>query len=420
MRNRSLSVGCRAVLPIIAAILIVNGIAASQETILANLESSGGEVLPKGSLISDAAGNLYGTSFYGGQYDQGTVYELSPAAQGYKGTVLHSFNPDGIDGFGPMSGVIMDKAGNLYGSTEFGGSGNCSVGFGCGTVFKLTHTSKGWHEAILHDFQGSDGWQSYGSLTMDSDGNLYGTTANGGAYKQGTVYKLSLSGGTWNLTTLYNFKGGNDGGVSWAGVVFDSAGNLYGVASEGGGTNATCSYGCGTVFELSPTSSGEWTETLLHNFTIDPNDGEFPSNTLVFDSAGNLYGTTSQGGGTAQAGIVFELSPGTNGKWIEMILHNFNDRPTDGVNPSSVLVSDASGNLYGETLVGGLYGQGTVFVLKPGTYRLWQETLLYNFQVHNDGNNPNGLTMGPDGQLFGTTGFGGRFGDGTVFQISHK
>jgi uncharacterized repeat protein (TIGR03803 family) len=103
-----------------------------------------------------------------------------------------------------------------------------------------------------------------------------------------------------------------------------------------------------------------------------------------------------------------------------MILHNFNDRSTDGVNPSSVLVSDASGNLYGETLVGGLYGQGTVFQLKPGTDGLWEEALLHNFQVHNDGNNPNGLMLGPDGQLFGTTGFGGRFGDGTVFEISHR
>jgi uncharacterized repeat protein (TIGR03803 family) len=291
---------------------MVNGIAASQETILANLYSSGGEVLPKGNLIADAAGNLYGTSFYGGQYDQGTVYELWPTAHGYKGTVLHSFNPDGIDGFGPMSGVIMDEAGNLYGSTEFGGSGNCSNGFGCGTVFKLTHTSKGWHETILHNFQGSDGWQSYGSLTMDSDGNFYGTTANGGASKQGTVYKLSPSGGTWNLTTLYTFKGGNDGGVSWAGVVFDSAGNLYGVASEGGGTNATCSYGCGTVFELSKTGKLKLLFSFVNTVLLGP------EGSVIRDAKGNIYGTAAFGGAVGNqncqgtlpgCGGVFKLTP---------------------------------------------------------------------------------------------------------------
>jgi uncharacterized repeat protein (TIGR03803 family) len=417
MRNHLLSVGCIAVLPTIAVILILNGIAASQERIIANLYSSGGEVLPKGNLIADSNGNLYGTSFYGGQYDQGTVSMLSPTANGYKVTVLHSFNPDGIDGFGPMSGVIMDKAGNLYGSTEFGGSGDCTSGFGCGTVFELTKTAQGWQETILHDFQGFDGWQSYGGLIMDSDGNLYGTTANGGAYKEGTAYKLSPSGNEWNLTTLYNFEGGNDGSVPWSAVVFDSTGNLYGVASQGGGTSAACPYGCGTAFELSPTSSGEWTETVLHNFTTNPNDGEFPSNPLVFDAAGNLYGTTSQGGGgTAQAGIAFELSPDA-GEWTEAILHNFNDRLTDGVSPSSVLVFDASGNLYGETLVGGSYGQGTVFRLKQGTHGLWGETVLHNFKLNNDGNNPNGLMIGRDG-LFGTTGFGGRYGDGTVFEIT--
>jgi uncharacterized repeat protein (TIGR03803 family) len=417
MRDCSLSVGCRAILFVCTAILLATGIAVSQEKILANLYSSGGEALPKGSLTADKAGNLYGTSFYGGQHDQGMVYELSPTATGYNATVLHSFSPNGVDGFGPMSGVILDNAGNLYGTTEFGGNGGCTSGFGCGTVFKLTHTTKGWKETIVHDFQGYDGWQSFGGLTMDSAGNLYGTTANGGSYNWGTVYKLSLSGGTWNLTTLYNFGGGSDGAVSWASVIFDRAGNLYGVASEGGGTNDDCSYGCGTVFELSPTSSAEWTETVLHNFTNDPNDGEYPSNTLIWDSAGNLYGTTSGGGGQAQAGIVFELSPDGSGGWAETILHNFNDRATDGVGPSSNLVFDAAGNLYGETLVGGTEGVGTVFQLRPGADG-WSETLLHSFSSKRDGNNPNGLMMGPGGKLFGTTGFGGHYGDGTIFQMT--
>ncbi|HTW31215.1 MAG TPA: choice-of-anchor tandem repeat GloVer-containing protein [Candidatus Sulfotelmatobacter sp.] len=416
MQSHSLSVGCRSVLSIFAAILIGCGIASSQEKVLANFYDNGGEVLPHGAVTIDAAGNLYGTTFYGGLYDQGIVFKLSPTAHGYKATTLHNFIANAIDGFGAMSGVIMDSAGNLYGATEFGGNGECTAGFGCGTVFKLSPASDGsWTETILHNFQGYDGWQSYGALTWDSKGNLYGTTANGGLYDAGTVYELSPKGASWTLKTLYNFAGGSDSSVPWNAVIFDAKGNLYGTASQGGGSSSACPYGCGTVFELSPSESG-WTETILHNFTTDASDGNYPSQALVFDSAGNLYGTTSQGGGTLGSGIVFQLTPGSDG-WTENVLHNFNDSSTDGIGPSSTLLFDASGNLYGTTLVGGTHGEGIVFQLAPDS-GAWTENILHNFKRDNDGNWPTGLAMAPDGNLFGSTGFGGHYGDGTVFEVT--
>lgn len=379
-------------------------------------DNTGSGVLPRAGLIADAAGNLYGTAFYGGLNDEGMVYELSPNGHAYTATLLHSFSVDGIDGFNPASALVMDSAGNLYGTTEFGGSGNCSAGFGCGTVFELSPAEDGsWTETILHNFQGTDGWQSFSGLTMDSKGNLFGTTANGATYGQGTVYELSpAAGGSWNFQTLYEFTGGNDGGVPWANVILDSAGNLYGAASEGGGSSSQCRYGCGTIFELSHTAAG-WTETVLHNFTTASSDGSYPSNTLLFDAHGNLYGVTLSGGGNAQAGIAFELSPGSNGQWTEHILHNFNQTSGDGATPSSIL-RDASGKLYGTTLTGGSHGQGVVFKLVPASDGSWSETLVYNFQQTNDGIWPNGLMMARDGKLYGTTAAGGRDGAGTVFK----
>ena len=181
--------------------------AASQEQILYNFFNVGGTVNPLGGVISDASGNLYGTAFYSGAYGNGMIYQLTPTGSGWKQTVLYSFNPNGIDGFGPTAGLIFDASGNLYGTTEFGGTGDCTNGFGCGTVFELSPSASGaWTETILHDFQGTDGWEVHAGLVMDSAGNLFGTTANGGAYQQGTVFELSPgTNGTWTrrpCTTL--------------------------------------------------------------------------------------------------------------------------------------------------------------------------------------------------------------------------
>ncbi|PYX48380.1 MAG: hypothetical protein DMG79_11885 [Acidobacteria bacterium] len=422
----TLSPNFKAVLAVLTLALFAApaALAQEQEKVLYSFYDSGGLVLPVAGVISDASGNLYGTTFYGGANGVGMVFELSPGTSGWKETVLHSFNVDGTDGFWITGGLVFDAAGNLYGTTEFGGSGLCISGIGgCGMVYKLTPNSNGsWTETILHNFDGNDGFEAHSGLTIDAAGNLYGTTANGGAYSQGTVYEVSPSaGGTWTEKTLHDFTGGADGGVPYGSVLLDAAGNLYGMTSAGGGNTPACRYGCGTVFELSPTLSGNWKWKGLHDFSKRDGDGKYPYNGLIFDASGNLYGVTSGGGGGPHnKGIVFELSPTAGGKWTEKILHNFNIHNADGNGPSGTPVFDASGNLYGVTLGGGSNGKGSTFKLTPTTVGPWTETVLHSFSDQgSDGYHPNaGLIFDASGNLYGTTGDGGQFNEGTVFEIT--
>jgi uncharacterized repeat protein (TIGR03803 family) len=419
MRTQPFSVRFRSVFTLTAVLLLAGAFAAGQETSIFSFYSQYGDALPIGGLVADAAGNLYGTTFYGGVYGNGMVYELSPGASGWQMSVLYSFDPNGIDGFGPTSTIVFDKNGNIYGTTEFGGTGSCTNGFGCGTVYELTPSGDAtWKENILHDFAGSDGWQIHPGLAMDAAGNLYGMATNGGTYKNGTVFEISPKASGWTFNVLHQFTGGNDGGVPFEGLTVDSAGNLYGVASAGGGKSTACRYGCGVVFELSP-SGGTWTETVLHNFTPNANDGRTPSCTLTFDAAGNLYGTTTSGGGPSNAGIVFELSP-ANGSWSEKVLHNFNEQAGDGNSPSNGVVFDAAGNLYGTTIGGGNHGRGAAYELSPTASGPWSETLLNNFSGQGAGGYfPNSaLIWGPNGELYGVAASGGRDGQGTVYQLN--
>src|SRR5271165_1152285 len=289
-------------------------------------------------------------------------------------TVLHSFN--NTDGANPYAGLIFDAAGNLYGTTYLGGTGSCLYGgSGCGTVFELSpNGSGGWTEQVLHYFShnGTDGIEPFGGLIIDAAGNLYGTTQEGGTHSGGTVFELSPgAGGTWTEQVLHNFSG-TDGNYPGAGLIFDAAGNLYGTTYTGG------TYSIGTVFELSPQAGGGWTETVLHNFDATGTDGAFPEAGLIFDAAGNLYGTTFEGG-TYGSGTVFELTPGMGGTWTEQVLWSFNDNGTDGTNPLAGLTIDAAGNLYGTTEQGGSYGWGTVFELTPGAGGVWTEQVLHAF-----------------------------------------
>ncbi|HEY6763991.1 MAG TPA: choice-of-anchor tandem repeat GloVer-containing protein [Candidatus Sulfotelmatobacter sp.] len=409
----------------ITTILCAAQAAVGQEQVLYSFFDPGGTVSPVGGVISDVSGNLYGTTLYGGANGVGMVFELSPTASGWQETILHSFNTDRIDGFIATAGLIFDAAGNLYGTTQFGGTGSCTNGFGCGTVFELSPSASGeWTETILHDFTGADGWEVHAGLTMDAAGKLYGTTVVGGAYNQGTVYQLSpAAGGHWTTNVLHHFTGGTDGGVPYGGVILDANGNVYGMTSAGGGTTSACQYGCGVVFELTPThaADGHWTGHVLHNFGKLSGDGHYPSAGLVFDAAGNLYGTTSAGGGSGHinGGIVFELTPIGSGKWAEKIVHNFNELANDGVGPSGNLIFDASGNLYGATIGGGSAGHGTAFELTPATGGIWTETILHSFSDQGtDGYDPvSGLALYASGNLFGTTDQGGDFNQGTVFEI---
>jgi len=310
--------------------------ATGKETVLHSFAGGDGQG-PAAGLIRDAAGNLYGTTQYGGASGGGTVFKLDATG---KETVLYSFTA-GADGALPFSRLVRDAAGNLYGTTYFGDFCNC------GTVFKLDATGK---ETVLHSFAGRDGQNPYAGLVRGAAGNLYGTTAVGGASGQGTVVGLNAAG---KFKVLHSFAGA-DGANPYAGLVRDAAGNLYGATQVGGSSN-NCSRGCGTVFKLDTTGA----ETVLYSFTGPP-DGQYPFASLVRDAAGNLYGATFEGGASGK-GTVFKLD--ATGK--ETVLHSF--AGADGAYPVIVggLARDAAGNLYGTTQYGGASDSGTVFKLAP-------------------------------------------------------
>jgi uncharacterized repeat protein (TIGR03803 family) len=257
---------------------------------------------PLNGLTIDGSGNLYGTTNSGGASDIGAVFKIDNGVE----TVLHSFK-GGADGQNPQGILIVDKAGNLYGTTTAGGA------HGAGTVFKVTGTG---HEAVLYSFTGApDGASPEAGLVRDAAGNLYGATTAGGAYGNGTVFELSppkQKGVAWTEQVLYSFGAGADGTVPVAGVTFDAAGNLYGTASAGG------AYGFGTIFQLTPSGSG-WTETILHDFQ-NAEDGGVPYAGLIRDKAGNFYGGATDGG-LGGGGTIFELTP-ANGGWTFTVLYS--------------------------------------------------------------------------------------------------
>jgi uncharacterized repeat protein (TIGR03803 family) len=257
---------------------------------------------PDAGLVFDSSGDLYGTASAGGVYGAGVVFKLARRSGGsWTEDVLYDFT-GGDTGEYPYAGVIFDASGNLYGTTVGGGMDNVGI------VFKLSPSKRGvWTISVLHSFTGGrDGGYPYGSLVMDPAGNVYGTTYYGGIHEDGTVFKLTQSAGKWRETVLHSFSDGRDGALPYGSVVFDSSGNLYGMTSIGGDFSRCAGAGCGVVFKLAPTSEGGWKETGLHDFFNDP--GAFPMAALIFDTTGNLYGTT-QGDGTATFGSVFEITP---------------------------------------------------------------------------------------------------------------
>jgi uncharacterized repeat protein (TIGR03803 family) len=421
------------------------------------------------NLIADSNGNFYGTTVNGGNISGsscpgqdpptgcGVVFELSPPKGGTGSsteTVLYTFS-GGSDGAYPQAGLVMDPKGNLYGTTSNGGdmSGSvCSGLGGCGVVFELSPPSGGsgsWTYSTLHTFTASakgtvDGGLPYAGLIFDSaEVNLYGTTVGGGALGYGTVFELSPSGSSWTETVLYSFAGNNNGGTDGdspvASLVFDPQGNLYGTTSQGG------TPGKGVIFELTPpTGDGApWTETVL--FTFTGKSGAYPYAGLTIDSKENLYGTTAIGGArtghcnpTNGCGVVFELSPPSGtGSWIEKVIYTF-ESGSDGGYPYAGLILDSKGNLYGTTVQGGnttgancsyTVGCGVVFELSPPTGKgSWPETALYAFNGGSDGGFPYAAPMlDPAGNLYGTTSYGGNTtgsncvdvsGCGVVFELA--
>jgi uncharacterized repeat protein (TIGR03803 family) len=406
MSVRISPVGLRAILAILTVSLLMTCASATAlERVIYSFDLDGKDgYQPAASVISDAAGNLYGTTYYGGSYGgstgYGTVFELTPkAGGGWTEKVLHSFNDNGKDGYAPLGSLIFDGVGNLYGTTEFGGV------YASGTVYELTPKADGkWMEKVLHSFNGKDGYAPFAGLTFDGSGNLYGTTYSGGAYGWGTVFELTpKAGGGWMEKVLRSFNiNGNGGSFPQAGLVLDAAGNLFGAASD-------------IVFELTAKAGGGWTEKVLHTFKSKY--GTFPDAKPIFDSTGNLYGTT-YGGGAYGDGTVFELMPQAGGGWTEKTLHSFNGK--DGNDCFAGLIFGVGGNPFGATKQGGAYDRGTVFELTPKAGGGWTEKILHTFSDNGkDGVYPDGgVISDAEGNLYGTTSYGGAHNGGTVFEIA--
>jgi uncharacterized repeat protein (TIGR03803 family) len=380
---------------------------------------------PEGALVLDNAGNIYGTTVGGGSGNCselgmgcGTAFMLNRAG---KEVGLYSFK--GGNGYGPMAGLLRDAAGNFYGTTINGGEitdtcGGVEAG-GCGVAFRLTKTGK----EVLYKFKGTpDGYFPESSLVKDAAGNFYGTTYLGGTNGLGAVFKIDAAG---KESILYSFAGppagGGDGVSPNEGVIRDPAGNLYGVASAG-------AYDAGVVYRLDAFGN----ETLLYNFT-GGSDGGGPDSVLLLDPEGNLYGTTEGGGnsncGIDGCGVVFELSPQPGGAWTETVLYSFCTLPNcaDGERPlTGPLIMDADGNIYGTTYFGGTSKRcngdtcGVVFKLDTAGH----ETVLHSFTGGADGALPYaGVTMDSSGALYGTTQGGGAtcytsYTCGVVFKIT--
>ncbi len=393
-------------------LLLTSAWATSKEKVLYRFAGGSDGNSPAAGLVMDAAGNLYGTTYYGGDtkcsesgHGCGIVFELSHGHNGkWSETVLYKFQ-GGSDGAFP-SALVMDGSGNLYGMTEAGGNLACYSGYGCGTVFKVSPAGGGWTETVLYTFMGNgDGSLPAAGVAFDRAGNLYGTTQVGGGSDQGTVFELSPSSdGTWTENTLYNF---NNEGTAYAGVTIDRAGNLYGTTSRYGDSSQVykliksggvwteskigsrfsflagvvldkkgnlygsdyCSepagVGCGygAVFTLTKSGSS-YHETYIPLAGL--NGGASPEASVVLDPAGNFYGTTSIGGDGCPAygcGVVFKFTHSQKG-WKETVLHNFHSGPVDGAEPAANVIRDKAGHLYGTTSYGGI-GFGVVFEVSP-------------------------------------------------------
>lgn len=363
---------------------------------------------PTSPIAFDAEGNIFGTTDSGGPDANGTVYKLKRSSGGWNESVLYSFRT-GSDGQYPWGGVTIDQAGNVYGTTLAGGSG------GSGTVFELSPVGNGWKETIIYNFQGnSDGSGPYAGLVFDKNGNLYGTTYGGGGapscpdtFGCGIVFELTPTQGAWAKKTVYAFQGYADGAYLEGGVILDRQGNLYGTTQVAG------TYGSGTVFELTPHSDGAWTETTLYSFAAT-GDGAFPLAGVTFDPSGNLYGTTSMGG-TNNAGIVFQLQHSQQG-WTETMLHSF-DPATEGSQPYSGITLDGAGNLYCTTPTGGAHNLGTIFALLRSNGS-WKPRVVHTFTGGKDGGTPyDSLLFDGKSSLYGTTWMGGPGLEGIVFQL---
>jgi uncharacterized repeat protein (TIGR03803 family) len=400
---------------VVAAILLLFGSVPSwggaKYRVLHNFGSGKDGCVPRGPLILDDRGNLYGATGGGGMggcdSGYGTVYRLVPRSNGtWNESILHSFKW-GNDGAIPWGPLAFDRSGNLYG-TLYGEPG---TGMG---VFQLSHTAAGWNNTVLY----SDG--AGPGLLMDGLGNLYGEMGPG-QYQGGAIGELSPGADGWTYTPLHSFDG-YDGLIPMAPPMWDGKGNMFGTTAEGGIYKSPCQtyLGCGVIFEMRPNGDGTWIYHVVHRFASFKDDGQNPYSGLVMDKAGNFYGATIAGGAYG-FGTVFKFA-NTGGKWKETILHNFSGDCTYGCGVEGTLARDKAGNLYG-TAGGGTgscnpYTCGVVFKLSPQKNGKWKYRVLYNFTAAGGGFQPfYGVIVDDKSHLFGVTSQFGKYGFGTAFEI---
>ena len=383
------NVRCAFILAILSAMLLISACAAEAQTesVLYNFTGGADGASPQ-SKLTFYNGNLYGTTNSGGA-GSGTVFELSPnGSGGWSETVLYNFCSLAgcTDGANPTDSYVMfDASGNLYG-TAFAGGAN-----GDGVVFELSPNGSSWTETVLYSFANSpDGANPVNGLIKDASGNLYGTTYNGGSAGNGTVFELTPSGSSWTEKVIYEMNS------NYAGLVMDGAGNIYGTNWQ-------------VAFKLSPNGSGGWKPSIISSFTAGTN----PNGTLVLDSAGNLYGTTYA---TAGYGNVYKLSRGSNGKWTRTTVYAFGKSTPS--HPLGGVVLDSAGNIYGTTTQGGLHQAGNVFELVSLGAGKYKFKAIQPFDGENGGQVLSSLILDSSGYIYGTGSVGGVDGYGVVFECN--
>ena len=391
--------------------------AAQTYSVIHSFSGSADGSTPNSTMIMDQAGNLYGTTSYGGAQPgnagSGLVFKLVKRNSSWVLTPSYTFQ-GGSDGAHPGASVVIAPNGILYGTTSLGGNPGCPAGMGCGTVYQLQPPARAcqsvlcpWTKTVLYRFTGAlDGANpGYGQLVFDHSGNIYGTTGGGGDLGSGVVYQLTHSSGGWQESVLHSFDGMGDGLEPLSGVVFDSQANLYGTTVRGG------AHGNGTVYELTSSESG-WMISKQYDIA---NEGNSPYAGVILDQLGNVYGATLLGG-PGNGGTIFQLVS-SGSQWSSSIIGSFSPLGGQGLGAFSNLTMDAAGNLYGTTGTDGAHGFGSVFKLAPQNGS-WVQTTLYDFAGGSDGCNPSGgVTLGPNGYLYGTT-QGCGAGYGVVWEIA--
>ncbi|HEX4078576.1 MAG TPA: choice-of-anchor tandem repeat GloVer-containing protein [Rhizomicrobium sp.] len=384
----------------------------TKETALYSFAGGNDGGFPQGGLVADAKGRMFGVTTSDGADHSGVIFEVDKRAGAWVETPLYAFT-GGADGGDPQAGLMIDSAGNLYGTTYMGGSAQAPNGYG--TVFELSPgKKKTWNFKVLWTFSdGDDGALPSGRLAIDASGNVYGTTTEGGTGVVGTVFELSPpanGGNSWTEAVLYNFTGNNDGGEPMGNVLLGSDGNIYGTTAGYGQDNN------GVIYVLTPDNGG-WTQSVLHAFQ-GGNDGAAPRDGLMQDSSGTLYGTTAGFGGSY--GSVFSLD--TDGSNYAVLY----DIPScqdcySGNGPWQTVSMDSSGALYGATYADGENNNGEVFKLTPGQNNQWTPSVLYAFQGGAASNYPySTVLIGKNGRLYGTSyGSAGEYGfyPGNVWEI---